>query len=340
MMILLNVIFCININIFTIVNSYIKKNPIIKDSKSNLLDYYISFNNYTAKTFSVNRAIKIYEETDFIKINGKSYRHSPYIFICKDQKNREFLFADNYLYSISNDSNGIKSVSFYRDTTSNCIYSGYIKKQDTPAFPNGESNGPQIYNQYSISDETIILYGIDDKNIIFYFSEFNKTYQISSFEYKINVISCNFLDYTKYLCAFDQNDKIQVITINLTIQDSPNIELKMIKSNKIFDNTYSDKIILYDTDKGSRYKILCSNNKINNKVSCAIININQNNYNINIRNLTDYDIKYSINDDNCYMTSFMSEFLLCCGMANQISCKRKNMSFEEISTSFIKIYLE
>ena len=330
-MVFLSIIFNIILNVFNFVNSGIKMNPIIKDNELNMLYYYISFDNYIAQTFTVSREIKIYEENDLFLFNEKSYMLSPNMFICKNQNNNEYLFADNYLYKISNDSHGIKSLSFYKEVNSDCIYYGYIKKQNTPAYPNGEKNPPQKYNQNSISDESIILYGINDKSICFYFSENDKTVQISPLAYEINNISCNFLDYTKYLCAIDQNNEIKVITLELIIQETEIKELKYIDTKSIFPNSYSDKIILYDTDKGSRYKILCANNRQDNKVSCIIINIRSNDFKIIFGNFTNYDIKFSINSDNCYMTKFWSEFLLCCGIDNKISCQRKNMAFETIN---------
>ena len=207
-MLVLSIVFFIHLNIFTFINSILKINPFKTEKESNLVDYYISFTNYTAKTFGVQKNIQIYEENDLFKFNGKLYIYSPNIFICKNQNNNEFLFSDNYLYSISRDSNGIKSLSFYKETSSNYIYLGYIKKQISPAFPHSDSN-PQEYHQYSIGDESIILYGINDKSIFFYFSEDNKTIQ-ANFNHKINTISCNFLDYTKYLCSFDQDNQVQV----------------------------------------------------------------------------------------------------------------------------------
>ena len=336
-MVFLSIIFYIFLNVFHFVNLGIKINPIITEKVLTLFQYYISFDNYNAETFSVNRKIQIYEENDLLIFNEKSYIHSPNIFICKNQNNNEYLFADNSLYLISNDSHGIKSLSLYKEVKSDCIYYGYIKKQNTPAYPNGINNGPQTYEQNSISDESIILYGINDRSICFYFSEDDKTLQFSSIVHKINNISCNFLDYTKYLCAFDQNDKIQVITLELIIQGTQIKELKFLKTNNIFSNSYSNNIILYDTDKGRRYKILCVNNRQNNTVSCIIINIGKTNFQINFGNFINYETRLFINTDNCYMTKFWSEFLLCCGMDNQISCKRKNMAFETINDFLISL---
>ena len=71
-----------------------------------------------------------------------------------------------------------------------------MKKQNKPTYPYGSNSSPQKYhNEYSLNNESIILYGMNDKNIFFYFSEEEKTIQ-TSFDHEINIISCNFLDYT------------------------------------------------------------------------------------------------------------------------------------------------
>ena len=147
---LINIIFYIYFDTFTLAFSDKKINPIIKDKESNLLDYYISFNNYTAFTTNGHQII-IYEDNNPLKFNTQSYIFSPNIFICKNQNDKEFLFAYNYLYNISSHSDGIKSASIYKDIMPNCIYFGYIKKQSTKAFPFG--NTPLIYQQHVISDE-------------------------------------------------------------------------------------------------------------------------------------------------------------------------------------------
>jgi len=346
MKLLLNVIFYIYLNFFTLVNSNIIINPIIKENKSNLFDYYISFENYNASTFGVGYKIIIDEENDLLKFNGKSFKFSPNIFICRNQNNKEFLFAYNHLYIFNNNSNGITSGTIYKNVTCNCTYYGYMKKQNKLTYPYGSNSPPQKYhNEYSLNNESIILYGINDKNIFFYFSEEEKTIQ-TSFDHEINIISCNFLDYTKYLCAFDQDNIIQVTILSVILDNSLNYKIENLTSKILFVNLYPNKIILYDTNKGFRYKILCANNLKDDKISCLIISIDCSNHNndgkysncnINIGNLTSYNTKISKNEDNCYLTKFMSEFLLCCGMKNQILCERKNIFFETINNFAINL---
>ena len=101
-----------------------------------------------------------------------------------------------------------------------------------------------------------------------------------------------------------------------------------------------DNIFLYDTNN-TNYKILCAVNKENSKVECKIVyfNIHYVNGNgspyfnniIEIKNILDYKNKINFKVDNCSLTEFCSELLLCCGEQDKISCERKNMKFETIN---------
>ena len=132
-------------------NKDIKNNPIKTNIENNPLDFYISFNSYTAKTFGnggpEGRDITIIEENNQIKFGGNYYHYSSNIFrINGTNDNNEYLFADNKVYSISKDSNGdIISASIYKSIKNNYKYIGYLKQNNE-----------------------IILYGIKNKNIIFY----------------------------------------------------------------------------------------------------------------------------------------------------------------------------
>ena len=84
-------------------NKDIKNNPIKTNIENNPLDFYISFNSYTAKTFGKSgpegRNITIIEENNQIKFGGNSYHYSSNIFrINGTNDNNEYLFADNKVY--------------------------------------------------------------------------------------------------------------------------------------------------------------------------------------------------------------------------------------------------
>ena len=78
----LSLIFYIYLNTFTYVYSLFKINPFKTNETLNLVDYYISFENYTTET-----GIRIEDTNEQVKFNGKSYLYSPNIFPCKNQIN-------------------------------------------------------------------------------------------------------------------------------------------------------------------------------------------------------------------------------------------------------------
>ena len=291
-------------------NKEIKNNPIKTNIENNPLDFYISFNSYTAKTFGLGgpegRDITIIEEKNQIKFDGYYYHYSSNIFrINGTNENNEYLFADNKVYSIRKDSNSdIISASIYKSIKNNYKYIGYLKQNNE-----------------------IILYGINNNNIIFYNVE-----QESETEYvfnsEINTLSCKYLYNSKIICAFSQNNNLNVKILGWG---------PTYKSFNI-DNIYHEKVILYNTytyteNIHNQYIILCASDKIKYDVSCKIIKCdtppNQSEIKIDIKNL-DCETNFLKNEDNCYMIEFLSEFLLCCGTQDKIECQRRNIIFEKI----------
>ena len=75
---------------FIFVNSDIILNPIKTSNQSNLLDFYISFEEYVAKTIYGQNPIEIFEEINPIILDGKSYTYSPNLFFVSSQINTYF----------------------------------------------------------------------------------------------------------------------------------------------------------------------------------------------------------------------------------------------------------
>ena len=316
----LSLIFFIYLNTFTYVYSLFKINPFKTNETLNLVDYYISFENYTTET-----GIRIEDTNEQVKFNGKSYLYSPNIFPCKNQINNEFLLLRKCLYKVYSSLDNIISASWYKCFSIDSNFIGYINQKATPND-----------NNCKISDMSVILYGINDNKIFFYFSKEEKKNEFS-FDYVINTISCKLLDCSHYICAFDQDNKVKVIIVGFKSPGKGNYQFKKFNFKNIFDNSHYDKVILYDTNNVDRYKVLCATNSENYIVSCIIIDIDFSNYNIQFINFTNYNTKFIKNEDNCYLTVFNKEFLLCCGMNNQISCQRKNGLFETINNFNISI---
>ena len=314
------------------IKSDIINNPIQTFNQSNPLDFYLSFFNYSARTIYAFYEIIITQEIDSIKFNVSSYIYSQNLFRCSKQINK-YLFADYKLYETVENENGIISAHLYKQITDNCIYIGYIKERQF----NGTSN--KKGHKCGINANKIIFYGIKEKSIIFYYIEEEQTFEVS-LNYKINTISCKLRDSTFYLCAIDKNDKLYLIIlahIYLGNNIKGLIQKKLIEI-PINNTSYNNKVFFYDSQK-DHYKLICSVNKDNYDVSCIIINIGDSlNSKANFKEFDYYISKFSINEDNCYLSEFNSEFLLCCGMINQISCQRRNLFFEPIKD--FNIYLQ
>ena len=177
------IIFILLYILIFVYNSDIKNNPIKTDNRNNPLDFYISFNQCDVKSFSQSNDIEIIEEINELKLNDKSIIYSSNIFLCMNQNNNEFLFADYNLYSITTESNNIKSTSINDSLPHNGKYFGYLKKQiftsSGPRYP-GPTNDCN-----NINGNEIILYGINNNIIIFYYNNDKNIYNIS-FTHTIN----------------------------------------------------------------------------------------------------------------------------------------------------------
>ena len=130
---------------------------------------------------------------------------------------------------------------------------------------------------------------------------------------------------------------MKVVILDLTINSNHEYKLEIPLNKEVFCDSYSDKVIIYDIIRGNRYKILCTSNKEIYKVSCVVIKVEPKENSIEIIEFNYYSTKFIINNDNCYLTKFMSEFLLCCGMNNKISCQRNDLYFETINNFEINL---
>ena len=328
---------------FIFVNSNILINPVKTNNQSNPLNYYIFFDpyysNYEYYDYYDNyhqswktQTIKITADLNLVKFNGKSYTYSSNLFFCIDQNNNKYLFSEYYLYSIIKDYYGsITQTTIYKSIPNNCNYIGYIKEN---AFTEkSKIEGARC----TILNNEIILYGINNNIIYFYYTEAEISYDIS-FEYEINSLSCKLIQSVFYLCAFNQNKDVYVIILGYFYQSHQVKKLVKHSDKKLVSEvSYYDNIFLYDTNK-KYYKALCVTINENYDVKCKIIYFDVSyDYHgdyfkntIEFKDLSYYQNKFSINEDHCYLTGFYSEILLCCGEQDRISCVRKNIIFETI----------
>ena len=192
--------------IFIFIKSDIIQNPIETNGVLNLIDFYISFEEYVAKTIYGQNPIEIFEEVNSIILDGKSFSYSPNLFYVYSQTNK-YIFVENNIYKYAKNNDGIVPNDIYKQIPNNYRYYGFIKEK--PLDLNSESRGDRC----PIDNNEIILYGINGRNISFYYIMEEKGYEVS-FDYNISTISCKLLDSAYYLCAFDQNNKVYVVILD------------------------------------------------------------------------------------------------------------------------------
>ena len=176
--------------------------------------------------------------------------------------------------------------------------------------------------------------------LIFVFTK--QSYVISKENYPVDLISCKFVKSMHYICAYLLSNEIKIIIVKYINQDSQP-EIVDLDTPIPLPEEYSelDNLFLYDTDD-ELYKILRATKNENRYIQCLAVYIkievenDDHSYvaEYNIFELTaDYSISY-FKKHRCYLTVFNSEFLLCCGGRDIISCYRNQLSDFQIINQF------
>ena len=305
-------------------NIEFKNNPIKTGIKSNNINFKISIPSYQATSFNAHNIITIFEEKHSVKLKGKSYAYSPSLFVLIDESNNYFLFANNNYYSITAYSNEITSFTYLKSLPKNCTYFGYFCETKT----NADSN-----------ENNIIIYGIKKSSIYFYDISDDKIFEIN-LDSNIENINCKFVKEKTYICAYNQNEKKYITIFSYQISNGNQKIFSKDYSREITEFSNFNNITLYDTSKKNNYiyKVLCALDTINDTVKCILIRLEKNldqdidiNQIIDYRELDSYSIELLKNADNCYFTGFNSEYLLCCGEENGITCERRDINFNYIN---------
>ena len=258
---------------------------------------------------------------------------SPY-FLCIDESNKYFLYANKDYYQIDlNSALEIENLNKIKTINSNVNFYDYIKQFEF-------DRGNNVIEFRSNADKNeIILYGKKEKNIYFYYISKDKGFEAKINDNKLGEqMSCKLIDSVRYVCAYNIGEKVKVSILMLTkVGNTETLNVLKTEDNNNFNK--NDNILLIDT-KNKEEKILCSKNLNNNKAICSKLQINVYFNTIDFNNIDiDFEIPFDIK--NCDFTWFSSEFLFCCMNSNIISCNRMNAENYEIINKFkINLYGE
>ena len=201
-------------------------------------------NNYYYFVIASVNIIKINKETDERKCDGHSslLGYSNSIIYCADKSNNSYFFYQQKFYFIKCEQNYISISSF----SQNSYYGNY-------------------FGSIALENE-IAIYGINSNKLFFLKQKDSYDFQRDEFDIEgMQKASCKFLGNKKFICAGNANDAIQICILNYE-----NIIVYC------FSTDYDTKeLALYDTTISLKTKILCRQDKGNNKkVICYFFRIN------------------------------------------------------------------
>ena len=327
-----------------IVKNQIIENPII--IYNNELKYPIIFkaNDSSYNIISYGKIYSLDGITSQFNFDlaSNDFLYSPPYFLCIDESNNYFLFANNEYFKIYLDSN--LNIQYMNKTLSinfdgNTEFFGYIKQNQF----NQNHNYNYYYNFISIEKNEIILYGKKGSKINFYYISTGEDYVVINDNDNIGeYISCKFVEDASYICAYyiSSNHKVEIDILSLT-ENNGNKELKLHDNNKILnDFKDTDNITLFDTND-NRKKILCARETSNNRIKCSKIEVHLENPLV-VQNIdfSSINIEMSFDEKKCGFISFYSEYLLCCLINNTITCIRFNNQFNLINKFSINLHGE
>ena len=319
--------------LFELSKQQIINNPIISDKEFNEVDYILILQNDTIKTTSQSLTIK----KDFVKLFYQSYIFTNSLFLCKDESNNYFLVVKDKYYKLQLSSEKeIGKVLSQKNLNPDNKYLGYIA-----CIGSSKKYLSKTITLCSTTLNEIIIYGNSGNKIVLYSLKENKYYFISA----VNIgelISCKLYQDTIYACISSINTKIMISILAFTCQTSTKkMELLYYKEVVIF-NGYQNPI-LYDTSN-IKYKILCATKDIND-IQCTAVYFNiiysptmQTDIKVNFYTLkSSYQLLFSFSEDNCNFTTYNSEYLICCGKKDIISCERRDINFNIINNFDINL---
>ena len=144
------------INSIFFIESQIITNPVEVTEESFIDDFIIKIESKSVKTQEDETDLEIIEYENNIKYKEKSYYLNPSFFLCEDESDYYFLFAENFFYNkIPNEheNNEIASLNIQKTFLSDIHYCGFIKEKEY------SEHGTEKGTICSIQKNEIIIYG-------------------------------------------------------------------------------------------------------------------------------------------------------------------------------------
>ena len=242
--------------------------------------------NDTSYNIISNGTIYTYDRlTSQLKFSSASdnFVYSPPYFLCIDESNNYFLFANYEYFKIYLDSNS-EIQNFNKNKSINTDFSvfGYIKQKE---FQNSYNNNHNKYSRYSRGKNEIIIYGKKGNNIFFYYIDKQEKYEVQINEPNLGEqISCKLIENVRCICAYNCDVKVQLAYFVL-MKNENKIEFSIKKQIEIENYNNNDNITVFDTINDLD-KIICTRTISNSQIKCFKIqfqsyqyeSINQYNY--------------------------------------------------------------
>ena len=259
----------------------------------------------------------------------------PSFFLCEDESNYYYLFAENNYYNKfpnEHENNAISSLNIHKTFYSGIHFCGFIKDKEY------SEHGTEKGTICSIQKNEIIIYGKKENYIYFRYIKEDNPYLLEVGNIK-DIISCKYIKEGIYICAYFILNliKVDIIAHNYIENGMKGFsKLKAISLDNFID---FDNLVLYETKK-EYYKILCASKKETNEIKCTGIysqahhDIEKDLYlnAIELQNTLDVSLSQS---HQCYLSGFNSEFLLCCENNDKINCFRNNITNFELINKFV-----
>ena len=315
-----------------IINNPIKisdhANPIILHSLS---EYYI----YTS-----GESIILDKETGEIKSRASFATYNKPYALCLDESNHYFIYSQKKLYQILPPTNyqsiSIKTTINYPTSIS---YVNYIKETKH------EVSNYYIKDKCQIQENEMIIYGKSGSNLVFTYILAQDSGSVTISSNMEDKISCKKMEDSEFLCGVIINNEVYIFLIMYLKQKSYPHTTCSIENINIFKLQLIEHtdIILYDTNYNN-YKLVCATNIVNLMVECIQINVEvtsskpSDTYSYSgFLYYTQIILSFpkdSSNNEECMLTTFISEYLFCCGGTNLIKCLRLNPRNNELINSF------